>query len=81
VTYTKLWADQFGHYILETAERDGLRYGVMVNTNTGAVGDEKPVDSIARFMPYSDFQPLAGELPAEVKELVDAAGAGPDPGR
>jgi hypothetical protein len=73
VTYTKAWSDGQGMFILETAERGDLRYGVLVNTKSGDVGEEQPVDSIARWLPYSDFQPFTGELPVEVKNLLEHA--------
>jgi hypothetical protein len=69
VKYTKVWTDGHGNYVLETQIRNGLRYGVLVNASGATY--EQPVDTITRFMPYSDFRPLDGPLPPAVQAAID----------
>lgn len=67
----KIWQGDPDEYIVETAKRGELQYGHLVNLATGEVGPEEPMTTIARFMPYTDFQPYDGD-PAPILELVKA---------
>lgn len=50
-----------------------LQMGVLVNPKAGTVGSETPTESIVGHMPYADFQPFKGDVPAAVKQLIDSA--------
>jgi hypothetical protein len=56
-----------------------MRYGRLVNLKRQIVGPEELIDSIARWMPYTDFEPFKGDAAAALKLSSEApASSSPD---
>jgi hypothetical protein len=74
-------SDDGGRFVVVTGHRatpeGSLQMGRLVSLENGIVGDEEPTDSIAYHMPMSNFQPYPGELPPEVRRLLELKGITP----
>jgi hypothetical protein len=74
VKYAQVYSDGEGNWIFATRVQGegGLQYGVHVNPE-GKVSAETPIASIAAWLPYSDFKPFKGDVPAPVKAVIESA--------
>ena len=63
------YTDNNGHFIQKTKERNGMDYGILVNTNTNAVSWEQPIATIENHMHGSEWVEIP-ELPPEAQAII-----------